>query len=292
MKNKDLALCILSVLGIFIITGSASDGRGAYDYDILFKNGSVLDGSLNPAFRGDVAIKGGKIVKIAPSLPGKADRVIDATGLHITPGFIDMHSHVDRDMYFLEKRACLNFLTQGVTSVVAGQCGSSAGPSFEKAEDQIKRWSGEGIGLNAALLVGHGTVRQIVMGMEDRKPTPEELEEMKALVRKAMEQGAHGISTGLIYSPGAYAETEEVLELVKVVAPYGGIYHSHIRNEQDKLCDTVQEAIDISEKSSVPTHISHFKVMGQPNWGLVKKACALIEEARARELKISVDQYP
>lgn len=115
---------------------------------------------------------------------------------------------------------------------------------------------------------------------------------MKARVREAMEQGAHGISTGLIYLPGAYAETEELLELVKVVAPYGGIYHSHIRNEHDKLCDAVEETIDISEKSGVPTHISHFKVMGQPNWGLVKKACALIEEARARGLRISVDQYP
>ena len=128
--------------------------------------------------------------------------------------------------------------------------------------------------------------------MEDRAPTPDELEKMKALVQEAMEQGAYGLSTGLIYLPGRYAKTDEVIELVKVIAPYGGIYHTHVRDERDKLLDAVKEAIEISEKAGAPAHISHFKVMGKKNWGLVKDACALIEEARGRGLRITADQYP
>ena len=292
MKTKHLSLCFLFFLGAFILTGDILAKEGSYDYDILLKNGDLFDGSLKPAYRADVAVKGGKIVKVASSIQGTAARVIDGTGLHITPGFIDLHSHVDENMYFFENRACLNNLTQGVTSVIAGQCGFSAWPFFEKAEDQIKRWSEEGIGLNVAMFVGHNTVRHIVMGMEDREPNSEELEKMKALVREAMEQGAYGLSTGLAYLPGTYSKTDEVIELAKVVASYGGTYHSHIRNEQHKLLDAVREAIEISEKSGAPAHLSHFKVMGEPNWGLVKEACSLIEEARARGLKISADQYP
>ena len=130
------------------------------------------------------------------------------------------------------------------------------------------------------------------MGMENRAPTPDELEKMKALVKEAMDQGASGFSTGLIYTPGSYSKTDEVIELAKVVAPYGGIYHTHIRNERDKLIEAVKEAIQISENAGLPAHISHFKVMGRANWGLVKEACAVIEAARARGLKITADQYP
>ncbi|GAH81747.1 unnamed protein product, partial [marine sediment metagenome] len=203
-----------------------------------------------------------------------------------------LHTHVDRGMYFAENRACLNYLKQGVTTVIVGQCGSSAWPIFEKAEDLMKIWSGEGIGPNAALLIGHGTVRQIVMGMEEREPTAEELEKMKALVKEAMEQGAYGLSTGLIYQPGSFGKTDEVIELVKVIAAYGGIYHTHVRDERDKLLEAVKEAIEISDKSGAPVHISHFKVMEKRNWGLVKDACAIIEEARAKGIKVTADQYP
>jgi len=262
------------------------------EYDILIKNGLVFDGSGKAAQLLDVAIKGDTIVKVAPSLRGRAATVIDARGRYVTPGFIDLHTHVDEGMYFRENRACLNYLLQGVTSVVVGQCGGSAWPVFEKAEDLIKTWSEEGIGPNAALLVGHGQVRQLVMGLENRDPTPEELERMKALVKEAMEQGASGISTGLIYVPGSFARTEEVIELVKVVAPYQGIYHTHIRNERDKLLEAIQEAIRISEQTGVRAHISHFKVLGKSNWGLADKACQLIEEARSRGLTITADQYP
>lgn len=289
MKIRTLAILIL-VLS-FGTLGPAQNAPKT-DYNILIKNGMVYDGSLDPPSRLDIAIKGDTIVKVAPSIAGTAARTIDASGMIVTPGFIDLHTHVDEGMYFPENRACLNFLVQGVTSVVVGQCGGSAWPIFEQARDLIKTWAGEGIGPNAALLVGHGQVREIVMGMENRAPTPDELAKMKALVKEAMDQGASGFSTGLIYTPGSYAKTDEVIELAKVVAPYGGIYHTHIRNERDKLIEAVKEAIQIAETAGLPAHISHFKAMGRANWGLVKEACAVIEAAQAKGLKITADQYP
>jgi len=293
MKLKRLYFLIFSILGILFGTGSiyAPPQGSSFEYDVLIKNGRVVDGSLRPSFRAEVAVKDGRIVDVARSIRGKASKIIDAKGLYVTPGFIDLHTHVDDGMYFPENRACLNYLTQGVTTVIVGQCGRSAWPIFEKAEDLIKTWS-KGIGPNAALLIGHGDVREIVMGMEEREPTSEELEKMKALVKEAMEQGACGFSTGLTYLPGTYGQTDEVIELVKVIVPYGGIYHTHTRNEGDKLIEAVKEAIEIAEKSGAPAHISHFKAIGYPNWGLVKEASILIEEARTRGLKITADQYP
>lgn len=266
--------------------------KGEEAFDLLIRQILVYDGSLNQPFQADIAIKGDTIFRIGRSLPVKANKVIDGRGLVATPGFIDLHTHVDEGMYFRENRACLNYLFQGVTTVVVGQCGSSAWPLFERAADLIQLWRQEGIGPNAALLVGHGSVRQLVLGMENRPPTQEELEKMKALVREAMEQGACGMSTGLIYLPGSYAQTDEIIELAKVVVSYGGIYHSHIRNERERLLEGVSEAITIGEKAGLPVHISHFKVLGKANWGLVQKAAALIEEARARGMKVTADQYP
>lgn len=293
MVRKITTSCFVIILCLVLFPGISADvGQGQDTYDILIKNAKVFDGSGSDAKRVDVAIQGDTIAKVGRSLKGKAIRVIDAKGLHLSPGFIDLHTHAERGMLYPENRPALNYLKQGVTSLVVGQCGQSAWPLFEKAEHQIKRWTEEGIGPNAALLVGHGSVRQLVMGMENRPPRPEELEEMKALVREAMEQGAHGISTGLIYQPGSFSETDEVIELVKVVKPYDGIYHTHIRDERNKLLEAVKEAILISETTGVPAHISHFKVMGKKNWGLVKEACALIEEARSRGLTITADQYP
>jgi len=294
MKNKILIIGIFLLIGVFFLTGfhEASQEKTEFDYDVLIKNAKVFDGSINPAFKADVAVKDDTIVKIGRSIKGTAKKIIDANKLYIAPGFIDLHTHVDGGMYFPENRACLNYLRQGVTSVVVGQCGRSAWPIFEKAEDLIQRWSEEGIGPNAALLVGHGQVREIVMGMENREPTPEELEEMKAIVKEAMEQGAYGLSTGLEYLPGRYGKTDEVIELVKVIAPYEGIYHTHMRNEGERLLEAVEEAIKISQESGARVHISHFKAVGKKNWGLVKEACALIEEACKNGLTITADQYP
>jgi N-acyl-D-aspartate/D-glutamate deacylase len=294
MKKKIFYFSIFLFLGLFLLAGLNFSGQKGklVNYDVVIKNASVFDGSLKPAFRADVAVKDGMIVKVEKSIKGSAARVINGKGLYVTPGFIDLHTHVDRGMYFPENRACLNYLTQGVTTVIVGQCGGSAWPIFEKAEDLIKLWSEEGIGPNAALLAGHGTLRQIVMGMEKREPTAEELEKMKALLREAMEQGAYGLSTGLVYQPGSFGKTDEVIELAKVIAPYGGIYHTHTRNEKDKLLEAIREAIEISDKSGAPVHISHFKVMEKRNWGVVKDACAIIEEAQTKGIKVTADQYP
>jgi N-acyl-D-aspartate/D-glutamate deacylase len=294
MKTKTFYLSLVLFLSMLFLVhvGIPAQTDNGSDYDVLIRNGKVFDGSPNQEVRADVAVKDGIIVKIAKSIKGTAAKVINAKGMVVTPGFIDLHTHVDTGMYFTENRACLNYLKQGVTSVVVGQCGRSAWPLFEKAEDLSQRWTEEGIGPNAALLVGHGQVRELAMGMEDREPTPEELEEMKTLVQEAMEQGAYGLSTGLEYLPGRYGNTDEVIELVKVIAPYGGIYHTHMRNEGEKLLDAVKEAIEISEKSGAPVHISHFKAVAKTNWGLVKNACSLIEEARARGVKVTADQYP
>jgi N-acyl-D-aspartate/D-glutamate deacylase len=294
MKKKIFYFSIILFSGVFLLAGLNFSAQKVklLNYDVVIKNASVLDGSLKPEFRADVAVKDGLIVKVEKSINGSAARVINAKGLYLTPGFVDLHTHVDRGMYFAENRACLNYLKQGVTTVVVGQCGGSAWPIFEKAEDLIKLWSEEGIGPNAALLIGHGTVRQIVMGMEEREPTEEELEKMKALVREAMEQGASGLSTGLVYQPGSFGKTDEIIELVKVIAPYGGIYHTHIRNEKAKLLEAIKEAIEISDKAGAPVHISHLKVMEKRNWGLVKDACAIIEEAQARGIRVTADQYP
>ncbi len=286
------AAAVLVALGTAASSLPSRAQAAASEFDILVKNGLVLDGSLRAPFRADVAVKDGRIVRVAPSIPGRAGRTIDARGLHVTPGFIDLHTHVDEGLYFPANRSGLGSLSQGVTTVVIGQCGGSAWPIFEKASDQIARFTKEGVGLNVALLVGHGQVRQLVMGMEDRAPTPDELERMKALVMEAMDQGAVGLSTGLIYRPGLYAKTDEILELVKVIAPYGGIYHSHVRNERDKLLEAIGECIAVAEGAGVRANVSHFKVMRKANWGLVREASRMIEQARARGLRITADQYP
>jgi N-acyl-D-amino-acid deacylase len=294
MNPKIRVVVSILAAGMFLAAGLPPSSGGQDDpaYDVVIRNGRIYDGSLNPPVTGDVAVKDGKIVKVGRRIPGTAARTVEARGLAVMPGFIDMHTHADRAMTLPEERAALTFLTQGVTTVVVGQCGTSAWPYFEEAKDQIERWTEEGIGPNAALLVGHGSVRWLVMGDDNREPTPEEMERMKGLVRDAMDQGASGLSTGLIYMPGTQAKTPEIIELVKVIAPYGGIYHSHVRNEREKLLEAVGELIEISEKAGVRGHISHFKVLGRTNWGLVGQACELVEAARARGLRITADQYP
>jgi len=291
-RNVFFRAFIFPIIFFISLTIFIHGGLSAADYDVLIRGGRVLNGSGKEAIQADVAVKDGRIVKVGRSVRGSADKVIDASGLIVIPGFIDLHTHVEQGMHYPENRACLNYLKQGVTTVIVGHCGTNGWPMVEKASDQMARWSSEGIGPNAALLAGHGDVRRIVMGMENRAPTPDELTRMKALVKEAMEQGAYGISTGLVYEPGSFGDTDEVIALVAEITPYGGIYHTHIRNEEDTLIKAVKEAIEICEKTGAATHISHFKAIGKPYWGSVKEACALIEAARARGLKITADQYP
>ncbi len=293
MKRKSL-IFFLFLFSIIITSGTinfAEDNK-THDYDLLIKNGVVFEGSLKPAFKADVAVKDGKIVKIDKSIKGSAERVIDAKGLSVTPGFIDLHTHVEVGMDSPENRAGMNYLTQGTTTVIVGACGYSPWIIYEKPEKHMERLTEEGVGLNMAFLFGQGGIRRIVVGDEDREATPKEIEKMKAILKDAMEQGAYGISTGRAYPPGSFAETDEVIELAKIVASYGGVYHTHMKNESSELLEAVKEVLEIAEKSGVQVHISHFKAAGKMNWGLAKKACELIEEARTKGIKITADQYP
>lgn len=287
---------------------------GGYEklFDILVKNGFIVDGSGNPWFKADVAVEDGHMTKIGTVSPSKADEVIDAGGLMVSPGFIDMHSH--SDFYLLVNPRSESKIRQGITTEVIGNCGFSLAPVHPKTVDFIKKemgvlaneiswdWSTfegyrtkllkQGISVNVAPLIGHGILRGNVIEYENREPTKEELDEMKALLAESMKAGAFGMSTGLIYTPGSYAKTEELIQLAKVVSKYGGIYSSHIRNEGDRLLEAVQEAIRIGETASVPVEISHMKSAGRNNWGRIKEALGIVEAARDRGVEVTCDFYP
>jgi N-acyl-D-aspartate/D-glutamate deacylase len=284
-------------------------------FDIVIKGGRIIDGTGNPWFKADVCVKDGKIAKVGRLSHVNAEKVIDAKGLIVSPGFIDMHSHSDFSVIFNPKAE--STIRQGVTTLVVGNCGMSLAPVNPAREDLLMRYispflpPGEkleikwstfseylkhqekfGVSSNIANLVGHGTVRIAVMGFEERTPTKEELGEMKMLVAEAMEAGAFGMSTGLIYPPGIYSKTEELIELAGVVAKYGGIYTSHIRGEGTTLIEAVKEAIEIGEEGKLPIEISHHKAAGKPQWGKSKETLRLMEEARERGVEVTCDQYP
>ncbi|MEM2935750.1 MAG: D-aminoacylase [Candidatus Bathyarchaeia archaeon] len=284
-------------------------------FDVIVKNGKVVDGTGNPWFKADVGIKGGRIVKVGHLSSVEAEGIIDAKGLAVCPGFIDAHTHSDMTIPFGPKVE--SAVRQGVTTMVTGNCGMSLAPVNPAKENLLMRYIAplmppgrkmkvewrtfgeyldkmeeKGIAVNVAPLVGHGTAKIAVMGFEDRPPTAEELEEMKALIHEAMLSGAVGMSTGLIYAPGAYSKTDEIIELAKVVAKHGGVYASHIRNEGATLMEAMEEAIEIGEKAQVPVHISHHKASGRAFWGKTEKSLRLMEEARARGVDITCDQYP
>ncbi len=260
----------------------------AIDVDVLLRSGTIYDGTGSEGTIGDVAIQGQRIAAVGHFDVDAVGRTIDCTGLVIAPGFIDLHTHCDKAVTQREKRLNLNYLTQGCTTVVTGNCGG--GPI--KVGEFLDRIDRQGAGTNVAHLVPHGSVRGAVMEDADRPPNPDELKRMKELVDAAVCEGAWGISTGLIYVPGTYAQTDELIELAKVAASHGGIYVSHVRDEADRLLESVREVIQIGRSASLPVHISHFKAVGKPNWGLVREAATLIEEARRTGLKITADQYP
>ncbi len=271
--------------------------------DILILNAKIIDGSGKTAYQGRVGIDGGKIC--LENLPETAEQVIDAAGLTLAPGFIDCHSHGDRILGLEFGDLCK--LNHGVTTQLAGQCGNSQVPeseAYRQARDGAgtswKRcWSSYAdhvdtlpMALNTALFVGFNTIRIAVMGYTDRKPTADEVRAMQDLLIDAMEHGALGMSSGLAYIPGTYTDTDDVVEIAKVMAKYGGIYTTHMRNESFDLVNSVKEAVEIGRKAGVAVNISHFKAMGRSNWGSVGEAIAVIEEARAEGLQVTVDQYP
>ena len=256
--------------------------------EVLIENVRIYDGTGQEAQLGDVAVHGGRIAAVGRFAVSGEPRRIDGTGLIAAPGFIDLHTHCDRGITKEPTRINKNYLTQGVTTVVTGNCG--AGPwDVGKFLAEV---DGGGTGTNVAHLIPHGAVRSRVMGSAKRSPTPEELERMKELVDQGMRSGAWGISTGLIYTPGSYADIQELIELSRVVSRHGGVYASHIRGEGVTLLDSVGEAIEIGRRAGLPVHISHFKASGKPAWGLATAAIRLIEQARADGLRVTADQYP
>lgn len=258
-------------------------------YDVVIEGGRIVDGTGNPWYHGDVGIRDGRIETIGDLRKAPAARRINATGHVVAPGFVDIHTHADEGIEKLP--LAQNYMQQGVTTVVGGNCGGSIYPVGEKLTTLEKA----GLGINFALLVGQGTIRQQVMGMADRAPIPVELTQMEGLVARAMEQGAVGLSTGLYYAPGSYSSTAEVIALARVAARYGGIYTSHIRDESDYtvgLVAAVKEAIDIGENAKLPAQVSHLKALGKPVWGKSTELLSLIDAARARGVDAGFDQYP
>ena len=254
--------------------------------DVLIKNGRILDGTGNSWFWGDVAVKDGKIIRIAPQINLAAAKTIDAKGLIVAPGFIDVHTHIEGDD--VKAPTADNFIYDGVTTVVTGNCGSSRVDikSYLKMLDSMRT------SINVATLIGHNDVRRAVMGTANRQATEEELAKMEALVEQAMKDGAVGFSTGLIYIPGTYSATEEIVRLAKVAAKYKGVYASHMRNEGDKVVEAINEAIHIGREAKMPVEISHFKLSGQQNWGRSKETIPMIIKAREEGLDVTIDQYP
>lgn len=254
-------------------------------YDLIIRNGQVIDGSGAEPYAADVALKGDRIAKLQAGLKGKTKRTIDATGRVVSPGFIDVHAHLE-PLPVLP--AAESHLRMGVTTAVGGPDGSSP-LSIGTYLDSLEK---TGVGINTAYLIGHNAIRLEVLGMENRAPTPQELQRMKDLVEKAMQEGAFGLSTGLKYLPGAFAKTDEVVALAQVAARYGGVYTSHIREEGLGLLDAVREVIEIADKADITAVITHHKAIGQPMWGASKTTLAMVDSARARGLDVRIDQYP
>jgi N-acyl-D-amino-acid deacylase len=271
---------------LFIISTFISFTAWGQQFDLLIKNGKIIDGTGNAWYYGDVGIKDGKILKMGKLATSEAKEVIDAQGLVVAPGFIDVHAHIEGGDFSFPTAS--NFVYDGVTSVITGNCGNSN----LNMKEYFRKLDSAKISINVGSLIGHNTVRFNVMNNEARAPKPEELEKMKKYVEEAMQAGAVGLSTGLIYVPGTYAKIDEIAELAKIAAKYQGVYASHIRNEDDEVKLAVEEAISIGRQAAIPVQISHYKVTYKPNWGRSTETIALVERARTEGIDVTVDQYP
>ena len=292
-----------------------NEANMSLEFDTLIKSGRILDGTGNPWYVADIGIKQGQITRIQKEIhPQLARLIIDANGLTVSPGFIDTHSH--DDVYLLMNPQCDEKILQGVTTNVVGNCGITISPRSPEHRDDsfIGMMCGQHInadelriktfddylskledlnpGINVLSLVGHSTVRIAAMGATDRAPSDNEMKEMKALVEHAMEEGAFGLSTGLIYAPGNYATTEEILELAKTASRYQGIYATHMRSEGDAELAAIGETVHIGREASIHVHISHHKVLGKQNWGKSVNTLKMMAEARDHGVQVTCDQYP
>ena len=276
-------------------------------YDVVIRGGTVIDGTGAAGMRADVALSGDRIAAVG-DIPDKGGVELDATGHAVAPGFIDVHSHDDLAVLLDPPMACK--VMQGVTTDIVGNCGSGVIP-FESGRERFRRmmpsadpprWDSlaqymarideAAPSCNVAVLMGHGTLRHGAMGAAQRPPAAAELDRMRAWVREGVEAGAVGLSTGLIYEPGRYARTEEIIELARELGADGGLYATHMRDESAGLLTAVAEAIRIGEEGGVPVQISHHKASGRSNWGAVEQSLGLIEAARGRGLDVTADQYP
>lgn len=254
--------------------------------DILIRNGKIIDGTGNNWFYGDVALKGGKIIGVGRVLNFSAAKTIDASGLIVAPGFIDVHTHLEGDES--KEPLAQSFIYDGVTTCITGNCGSS-NPDIGK----YLRWIDSlKLSINVASLIGHNDVRKAIMGRANRDASASEQQRMDSIVEKAMLSGAVGLSTGLIYIPGTYSKTPEIVSLAKMAAKYHGVYSTHMRDEGDSVIAAINEALTIGREAKIPVEISHFKLSGQQNWGRSVETVALVKAAREEGIEVTIDQYP
>jgi N-acyl-D-amino-acid deacylase len=272
---------------VTFLLGATQPSRAQTDaIDLLIKNARVIDGTGAPAYQSDIAVRGDTILRIAPRIDSPATKLVDAHGKVLAPGFIDIHVHA-RDNIFKVPTAD-NYVRQGVTTLIEGPDGSSPLPIGLFLE----RVAAAHVVPNFGMFVGQGSVRDAVVGTVDRRATSAELDQMRTIVRQAMTDGAFGLSTGLFYVPGAFTPTDEVVELAKVAGQMHGIHISHMRDEATRVLDSVRETIEIGEKGGLPTQITHHKVIGALNWGKSADTLRMVDEARARGVDVSIDQYP
>src|SRR6266545_149643 len=274
------------LLGLLLAAVPALYAAQQQSYDLIIRGGRIVDGAGNGWYRADVALQGETIAAIGRLDGATARRVIEARDAVVAPGFIDAHSHARRTIF--EETKAENYIRQGVTTAIEGPDGSSPlplKPFFDKL-------AAARIAINMGALVGQGSIREHVIGLVNRRATPDEIEKMKELVKQAMEDGALGLSTGLFYVPGNYTPTEEVIELAKVAGRMGGIHTSHMRDEAAGVLKSVEETIAIGERGGLPTQVTHHKIIGKGNWGRSVDTLRLIAEARARGVDVTIDQYP
>ncbi len=283
-----IPICLATGAILGLLARCPAVGAGPVAADVVFRGGTVIDGTGDPRFAADVAIRGDRIVAVGSFEVAPGAKVIDATGLVVAPGFIDLHTHSDGPILDPRTRGNLNYLKQGVTTIVTGNCGDGA----IGAREYLAKIDTQHAGTNVAHLVPQGSVRKAVLGNSDRKANPSQLARMKAIVARDMDAGAWGLSTGLVYVPSRYADTEELVALAEVVAERGGLYASHIRDEEAGLLESIDEAIAIGGRARLRVHISHLKASGRENWGMVGPACARIEAARQAGQTVTADQYP
>lgn len=267
------------------LSAMAADAAEA-PYDLVLRNARIVDGTGNPWFRADLAVRGDTIIRIGPAITAAAARVIDVRGAVVAPGFIDLHTHASRGIF--QVPTADNYVRQGVTTIMEGPDGGSPVP----LKPFLDRLEATPKSLNIGSFVGQGSVRQAVIGLADRTASADEIARMRDIVAQAMRDGAFGLSTGLFYVPGKFTPLAEVIELQKVVSPYRGVHTSHMRDEASRILESVRETIAIGEQGGVPTQISHHKVIGKANWGRSSETLALIDEARARGVDATIDQYP